>query len=154
MSQAARPRNDFDRMTCTLSKIATSTAARRLDCCDVDLSHFHHRIARALGGTGLGMGYRFAQSNRRNLPGQAPFVLAPPARTLFAAVADDCVPVTIGFGLVGRGDLKREGFVVLERGSAIEPEAGDSQYNKHNRQHIAFLAGRKISRCCVHCANG
>src|SRR6185369_768383 len=37
------------------------------------------------------------------------------------AVADDCVPVAIGFGLLGSGDLKRECFVVLERGPAAEP---------------------------------
>jgi hypothetical protein len=29
------------------SKIATSTAARRFDCSDVDLFHLHHRIERA-----------------------------------------------------------------------------------------------------------
>src|SRR5207248_1473491 len=76
---------------------ATSTAARRLDCGDVDLLHLHHRIERALGGGGIGIGYRFGQSDRRNLPGQSPFVLAPAARTLLAAVADDRIPVTIGF---------------------------------------------------------
>ena len=66
---------------------ATSTAARRLDCSDVDLFHLHHRIERALGGSGIGIGDRFRQRNRRNLPEHAPFVLAPAARTLFAAVA-------------------------------------------------------------------
>src|SRR5258707_218800 len=93
-------------------KIATSTAARRLDCSDVDLFHLHHRIERALGGSGIGIGYRFGQSDRRDLPRQSPFVLAPAARTLFAAVADDRVPVTISFGLVSGCDLKRERFVV------------------------------------------
>src|SRR5580765_8833253 len=62
------------------------TAARRLDCSDVDLSHLHHRVERALGGGAVGIGDRPGQSDRRNLPGQAPFVLAPPARALFAAV--------------------------------------------------------------------
>src|SRR5438552_1724118 len=79
-------------------EMTTSTATRRLDCSDVDLSHLHHRIERALGGSGIGIRDRFRQSQRRNLPGQAPFVLAPTARTLFAAVADDFVPVMIGFG--------------------------------------------------------
>ena len=68
---------------------ATSTAACRLDRSDVDLCHLHHRIERALGGSGIGIGDRFRQSDRRNLPGQAPFVLAPAARALLAAVADD-----------------------------------------------------------------
>jgi hypothetical protein len=32
---------------------ATSAAARRLDCSDVDLFHLHHRIEGALGGSGI-----------------------------------------------------------------------------------------------------
>ena len=114
------------RQGCRLREVLLP-AACRLDCSDVDLSHLHHRIERALGGGGIGIGYRFRQSHRRNLPGHAPFVLAPAARTLFPAVADDRVPVAIGFSLVGGCDLKRECFVVLERGSTVEPEAGDSQ---------------------------
>jgi len=84
----------------------TSAAERRLDCSDVDLFHLHHRIERALGGSGIRIGYRFGQSDRRDLPGQSPFVLAPAARTLFAAVADNRVPVTISFRLVSGCDLK------------------------------------------------
>jgi hypothetical protein len=61
---------------CTLREDAILTAVCRLDCSDVDLFHLHHRIERALGGGGIGIGYRFRQSHRRNLPGQAPFVLA------------------------------------------------------------------------------
>src|SRR4051812_28910479 len=87
---------------------ATSTAARRLDCSDVDLFHLHHRVERALGDRGIRIGDRFGQDDRRNLPAQAPFVLAPTARTLFAAVADDRVPVAIGLGLVSGCDLKRK----------------------------------------------
>src|SRR5215216_137616 len=117
---------------------ATSTAARRLDCSDVDLFHLHHRIECALGGSAIGIGYRFRQSQRCNLPGQAPFVLAPAARTLFTAVADERVPVS-------GCNLKRECFVVLEIGSAIKPEAGNSHHGKLDRQHIPLLPGRKIS---------
>jgi len=101
------------------SKIATSTAARRFDCSDVDLFHLHHRIERALGGSGIGIGYRSRQRQRRNLPGQAPFVLAPAAGTLFAAVADDGVPVTIRFGLVSGCDLKRECQLCLTSGPPL-----------------------------------
>src|SRR3954452_23663046 len=84
----------------------SSTAARPLDCRDVDLSHLHHRVERALGGGAVRIGDRFGESDRGNLPGQAPFVLAPSARTLFAAVADDRVPVAVGFRLVGGCDLE------------------------------------------------
>jgi hypothetical protein len=38
-----------------------------------------------------------------------------------ASVVDDRVPVTIGFSLVNGCDLKRECFVVLELGTAVEP---------------------------------
>src|SRR5688500_18509034 len=133
---------------------ATSTAARRLDCSDVDLFHLHHRIERALGGSAIWIGYRSCQSQRRNLPGQAPFVFAPAARTLFATVSDDRVPVTICFFLVGGCDLTRECFIVLEIGPAIEPEAGNSHHGKLDRQHIPLLPGRKISRCAVYRAYG
>jgi hypothetical protein len=78
-----------------------------------NLFHLHHRIERALGGNGVRVGDRFGQGDRRNLPGQSPFVLAPAARALLAAVADDRVPVAIRFGLVSGCDLKRERFVVL-----------------------------------------
>src|SRR5512133_1791338 len=115
------------------SKPATSTSTRRLDCGDVDLSHLQHRIEGALGDGGIGIGDRFDQSDRRNLPGQAPFVFAPSAGTLFAAVADDRVPVTIGFSLVSGCNLERECFAVLERGAAIEPEAGDSHHYELDR---------------------
>ena len=80
---------------------ATLTAARRLDCRDVNLFHLHHRIERAFGGSGIGIGDRFRQGHRRNLPGQSPFVFAPAAGALLAAVADDRVPVTIRFGVPG-----------------------------------------------------
>src|SRR5512133_814855 len=135
------------------SKIAPSTVARRFYCGDVDLFHLHHRIERALGGRGIGIGYRSRQSQRRNLPRQAPFVLAPAAGILFTAVADDSVPVTIRFGLVIGCDLKRECPVVLDLWSAIEPEAGNSHHGKLDRQHIPFLTGRKVSRREVHRAN-
>src|SRR5688500_7529984 len=125
---------------------APSTAARSLDRGDVDLPHLHHRVERSLGGGAVGIGYCFGQSDRPNLPGQAPFVLAPPARAFFAAVADDCVPVTISFGLVSGSDLKRECFVVLKRRTAIEPEAGNSHHRKLDRQYIALFPRRKVPR--------
>ena len=79
--------------------------------------HRHHRIERAFGGCGIGVGVgdRLRQDDWRDLPGQSPFVLAPAARALLAAVADDRVPIAIRFGLVGGGDLKRERFVMFER---------------------------------------
>ena len=66
------------------------------------------------------------QRARRDLPRQAPLVLAPAAHALLAAVADDGIPVAVGLRLVIGGDLKRECFAVLERGTAIEADTGDA----------------------------
>ena len=66
----------------TIIDLPLSTAASRLDCSDVDLFHLHHRIERALGEIGIGIGDRFRQGDRRNLPGQFPFVRASAARAL------------------------------------------------------------------------
>src|SRR5688572_6172392 len=132
----------------------TSTAARRFDCSDVDLRHLHHRVERALRGSGIGIGDRFRQDDRCDLPGHSPFVLAPAARALLATVADDRVPITIRFRLVGGCDLKRERFVVLERRSPVEAEARNAHHRKLDGQHVAFLPRRKVSRCAVHCGDG
>src|SRR6476660_1490711 len=69
-----------------------SSFERRFDGGDVDLLHLHHRVERALGDGGVGAGDRLDQDGRCDLPIDAPFVLAPPARTLRAAVTDDGVP--------------------------------------------------------------
>ena len=46
---------------------------------DVDLFHRHHRVERSFSGGWIGIGDRFAQGDRGDLPGKAPFVLAPAA---------------------------------------------------------------------------
>ena len=55
-----------------------SAAPRRLDRGDVDLLHIHHRIKRAFCFIAAGR-HRLGQHARRDLPGDAPFVLAPAA---------------------------------------------------------------------------
>jgi hypothetical protein len=81
---------------------------RSLDHGDVDLLHRHHRVERPLGGGAIGAGKRLGQRDRRDLPGDAPLVLAPTALALLTAVVDDRVPVSIGLGLIVRGNLERE----------------------------------------------
>jgi hypothetical protein len=61
------------------------------------------------------------------LPGDAPFVLAPTARTFLAAITDDGVPVAVGLLLIVSGDLEREGFAMFERGPAVETETGNAR---------------------------
>ncbi len=130
-----------------------STTTRCLDCRDVDLSHLHHRIERSLGSCAIGIGYRLYQSQWSNLPREAPFVFAPAARTLFATVANDRVPVTISFCLVRGCDLKGERFAMLEVGSAIEPETGNPHDSKLDCQNIPLLSGWKVSRCAMYRTN-
>src|SRR5262245_46054355 len=102
-----------------------SAAHRLLDGGDVDLPHGHHRLERALGLVAAGR-HRVGQHARCDLPRHAPFVLAPAAGALLAAIADDGVPVAVGLGLTVGGDHEREGFAVLELRTAVEADAGDA----------------------------
>jgi hypothetical protein len=102
-----------------------SAAPRRFDRGDVDFLHAHHGIECALCFIAAG-GHCLCQHARRNLPGDAPLVLAPAARTLLAPIADNGVPVAVGLLLIIGGDLKRESFVMLERGTAVEADTGDA----------------------------
>src|SRR5437660_8753022 len=133
------------------SKIGGGAPAARgfhrcLDRGDVDLLHSHHRLERALGGCPILTGRRFQECTRGDLPGQAPSVLAPPARAFGSAVADDRIPVTIALGLVLGDDLEREGFAVFESGAAVQAETGYAQHRELDRQHLSLLASRRIAR--------
>src|ERR1700751_3718505 len=69
---------------------------RGLDLGDVDLLHFHHRLERPFGGSLVGIAHGLEQHPRRDLPGKAPTVLAPPAHAFLAGVGNDRIPVTVG----------------------------------------------------------
>src|SRR4051794_9858224 len=84
----ASPRRWRLRGKVTLIQLASSPPPRRLDGRDIDLFHLHHRLECALGGGGIAIGDRLGQDDRRDLPAQSPFVLAPAALALLAAVAD------------------------------------------------------------------
>src|SRR5229473_5065868 len=133
-----------------------SATPRRFDRGDVDFLHTHHGIECTLCFIAAGR-QRLCQHARRNLPGDAPLVLAPAARTLLASIADNGVPVAVGLLLIIGGDLKRESFVMLERGTAVEADAGDAGDCEFHRQHVALLAGWVVTGCTVgdtHCAVG
>src|SRR6516165_2691321 len=126
-----------------------STAPRRLNRGDVDFLHFHHRIENALCFIAASR-KRVGQHAWRNLPGNSPLIFAPPALALLSAITDDCVPVTVGLFLIFSRDLKREGFVMLENGTAVEAETGYAEDGEFNRQHVALLSARIVARCIVH----
>src|SRR3979411_1043860 len=117
-----------------------SAAPRRFDRGDVDFLHAHHGIECALCFSAAGR-HRLRQHARRDLPGDAPLVLAPAARTLLASIADNGVPEAAGLLLCIGGDLKRESFVMLERGTAVEANTRDAGDCEFYRQHVTFLAG-------------
>src|SRR5258708_16177025 len=130
-----------------------SAAPRRFDRGDVDLLHAHHGIECALCFIAAGR-QRLCQHARRDLPGDAPLVLAPAARTLLASIADNCVPVAVGLLLIIGGDLKRESLVMLERGTAVEADAGDAGDCEFHRQYVALLAGWVVTGCAVDATHG
>src|SRR5690606_2923515 len=112
--------------------------SRPLDRRHVDLLHLHHCLEHPLRGGAVLARHRIAQRQRRDLPGHAPAVAAPAALALLAAVADDGIPVAIGFGLVARGDLEREGLALLESGATVDADAVDAENTEFHHQHIAF----------------
>src|SRR3977135_2882662 len=125
-----------------------SAAPCRFDRGDVDFLHAHHGLECALCFSAAGR-HRLCQHARRDLPGDAPSVLAPAARTLLASIADNGVPVAVSLMLIISGDLKRESFVMLERGTAVEADTRDAGDREFDRQHVAFLAGGVVTGCPV-----
>src|SRR5574337_309027 len=132
----------------------SAAETRVLDRRDVDPAHLHHRAECPPRGCGVGVGDGLHQRDRRDLPRQAPLVLAPSALALLAAVADDGVPVAVGFGLVGGGDLERERLAVLEGRPAVEPEAGDAEHRELDGQHVTLPARRIVAGRAVDRADG
>jgi hypothetical protein len=59
--------------------------------------------------------------------------------------------------LIIGGDLKRESFVMLERGTAVDADTGDAGDYEYYRQHVTLLAGWVVTGCTVgdtYCAVG
>ena len=110
----------------------------------VDLLHRHHRLERAFGFSATGR-KRLDQRARGDLPGKAPAILAPTALAFLAPVADDGVPIAVGFVLIVRRDLEREGFAVPELRSTVETEAGDAHDGELHGEHFVLPAARVVS---------
>src|SRR5687768_15191126 len=123
-----------------------SAAPCRLDRAHVDFLHGHHRLERTFRLSAAGR-QRLGQHPRRDLPGDAPLVLAPAALAFLTAIVDDGVPVAIGLFLIVGSDLEREGFVMLERWTAVEADAGYPGDCEFDHQDIALLAGGVVAGC-------
>ena len=111
-----------------------------LDLGDVGLAHLHHRVEdtlrRRMIGVGVGVGEYGDQGTWRDLPPQAPLVLAPAAGAGLAAVADDCASQAISFGLIVCCHLEQIRLVVPERRAAIECQARDAQHREDRRAPV------------------
>src|SRR6185312_14305798 len=126
----------------------TLAAARPLDSGDVDLSHVHHSVKRALCLSATSC-HCFGQHPRRDLPRHTPFVFAPAARAFLAAIIDDGVPIAIRLSLIVSGDLERKGFIMFERWTAVEADTGDAGNLELDHQHVSLLARRKVTGCTM-----
>ena len=73
-------------------------------------------------------------------------VLAPAALALLAAVADDRIPVAVGFLLRVGEHLEGDRLVEREFGAAVQPEERLAQHGELHRQHVAGLAVGIIAR--------
>jgi hypothetical protein len=71
------------------------------------------------------------------LPVDAPFVLAPAALTFGPAIADDRVPVSIGFFLILGRDLERESFALPENRPAVQADARHAADGEFDNHHVA-----------------
>src|SRR3569833_2651245 len=106
-----------------------------------------HRLERALGSGAIGIGDSGGERAWRDLPRQAPLVLAPAAGALLTAVVHDRMPQAVGFGLVVSRNLKRKSLAVLERRAAIQAETRDADHGELHRQDIAQLARGVVAGC-------
>src|ERR1700677_3792667 len=118
--------------------------ARGLDRGDVDLLHRHHCFHCALRGGAIRVVRRVEQHARRDLPGEAPAILAPAAPTLLAAIAYDRVPVTIGVFLVFGQDHEADRLVRLEMWPAIEAEERLTKDGELDGELLARLRRRIV----------
>src|SRR5690242_7851645 len=128
-------------------------AQRGFDPGDVDLLHRHHRLERALGRGPVRIVHGLEQDARGDLPRKAPFVLAPAAHALLAAVADDGVPVAVGLFLVLGRDHEADGFVRLEHVAAVEADEALAKHGEVHRDFIALFSAGRLRRRVVRLAD-
>jgi hypothetical protein len=131
-----------------------SPPPRLLNPRNLNLRHPHHRVEHPPRRLAVRAGQRIDQRARRDLPVQAPLVLAPAAGAGLAAVVDEGVPQAVGFGLVVGGDLEGEGLGVRKDRPAVQADAGDAGDGEFDRQHVALLAHRVVGGRVEHGADG
>src|SRR3954453_11536428 len=91
-----------------LTPCSKSAAPCRLNCRDIDFCHLHHGEECAFCCISA-RSQHLREHAWCDLPGDAPFVFAPTARTFLTTILHDGVPVAVGLLLIVCGDLEREG---------------------------------------------
>ena len=108
-----------------------------MDGVHIDLLHLQHGPHRALAAVGTGVADPFGERARYHLPRQPEFILEPAALLrLLVSAGGELRPVKIDLLLVLAQHLKRNGFVELEDGSAVERGedlALDFEFDEHHR---------------------
>ncbi|AEM42640.1 hypothetical protein KVU_PA0223 (plasmid) [Ketogulonicigenium vulgare WSH-001] len=107
--------------------------------------HGHHR-GKGAGGFLAACHHRLGQGAGGDLPRDAPPVLAPAAFTFLPAIADNGVPIQVGFGLILGQDLERERLVLFEHRAAVQAHAGHAHDGEIHHQHLALFAGWIVAR--------
>src|SRR3954454_16827685 len=134
-----------DRKTAPVSlRIGGLSGERGFDLGDVDLAHVHHRLKRALGRRAVRIVHGLEEYARRDLPREAPLVLAPAAHAFLAAVLRDRVPVAVGLRLIFGDDHEADRFIGLEVGAAVEADERLAKDGEVDRQFVALLAAGKV----------
>lgn len=119
----------------------------------INFLHFHHRFERSFGFAFIAAHHSLGQDLRRDLPRDAPLVLAPSALTFLAAVPDYGIPIAVGLRLILGRYLKREGFTVRKGRPSIESNAGDAEDSKVYDQNLPFFTRRVVGRSALNTLN-
>src|SRR4029079_5973199 len=94
----------------------------------------------------VGVAVGLEQHARRDLPREAPAVLAPAAGAFLAAIPGDRVPVAVGFLLVLGHSHEADGLVRLEVRAAVEADEIAAEDGEVDRELVILLPTREIRR--------
>src|SRR5258708_34956259 len=108
---SGRPRSDS--LSVERNPGGRSASPRCSDSGNVDPLHRHHRLEGTLCLAATSR-KRLGEHARRDLPREAPAILAPTALAFLATIADDGVPIAVRLFLSVRRDLEGKGLAVPE----------------------------------------
>src|SRR5206468_798495 len=81
----------------------------------------------------------------RDLPGEAPRVLAPAAGALLAAILGDRIPIAVGLFLIVGEDHEADRLVGFEVRTTIKSYEWAPEHGEFDRQFVSLLSGRIVA---------